>query len=232
MREAPSLGAPSSESAAPPRSSDALPYVLPFALYMAVLALQTPERLAWLYPAKTLVVAGALAFFWQRYTELKVGWSALAVVVGVVAIVIWIALDPLYPGLSRLMGSQPSLPFDPYQIANDVSRTTFLSFRVVGAVLVVPLMEELFWRGFLIRWLVKDDFKSVPVGAFTPFSFWVTVALFGAEHEQWLAGLICGALYNGLLYRTKSLFACVVAHATSNALLAAWVLAHGEWQLW
>jgi hypothetical protein len=99
-------------------------------------------------------------------------------------------------------------------------------------VLVVPVMEELFWRAFLIRWLVKEDFKSVPVGTFTWPSFLITVALFGAEHNQWLAGLVCGALYNWLLYRTRSVWACVVAHAVSNAALAAWVLARGDWKFW
>lgn len=209
-----------------------LPYVLPFALYLAFLAVQTPERLPWLYPLKTVVVAAALAVFWRRYEELKPGLSGLGILVGVVAIATWIAIDPFYPGLSHLLGGKMPTPFDPSQITGEASRWTFLGFRLLGAVIVVPLMEELFWRGFLTRWLVKEDFKSVPIGAFTPFSFGATVVLFGVEHEQWLAGMICGALYNGLLYRTKSLFACVLAHATSNALLAAWVLARSDWKFW
>ena len=178
------------------------------------------------------MVAGALLAYRKSYVELRRSVSLLAVATGALAIALWIALDPWYPGLSRLMGGTPSVPFDPRAIASGAARWTFIGFRVVGAVVVVPLMEELFWRGFLIRWLVKDDFRSVPVGTFTPFSFGVTVLLFGAEHEQWLAGMICGALYNGLLYRTKNLTDCVVAHATSNALLAAWVLALGDWRLW
>ena len=72
----------------------------------------------------------------------------------------------------------------------------------------------------------------MPVGTFTRPSFAITVLLFGLEHEQWLAGIVCGALYNGLLYRTRSLSTCVLAHATSNALLAAWVLARGDWKFW
>ncbi len=98
--------------------------------------------------------------------------------------------------------------------------------------IVVPLTEELFWRAFLIRWLIKEDFKSVPVGAFTWLSFAVTVGLFGAEHTEWLAGLICGVLYNGLYYKRKDVFSCVVAHAVSNAALAAWVLSRGDWKFW
>lgn len=212
-----------------------LPYVAPFGLYLVFLGVQgrsSPESLVWLYPLKTLAVAGALLAFRKRYEELRPSFSLLALATGAVAIGVWIAIDPLYPGLSRLTGGTAPAPFDPWTLPSMGSRWTFIAFRVLGAVLIVPLMEELFWRGFLIRWLVKDDFKSVPVGTFTPFSFGATVLLFGAEHEQWLAGLICGALYNLLLYRTKTLADCVAAHATSNALLAVWVIATADWALW
>jgi len=215
-----------------PAQRTALPYVLPFGLYLAFLAVQTPERLPWLYPLKTVVVAACLVYFRKAYEELQPRFSALAVLVGAVAIVIWIAIDPYYPGLSRLLGGDEPTPFDPATIADATRRLVFIVFRVMGAVLVVPVMEELFWRGFLIRWLDNDDFKAVPVGSYSPRSFAITTALFAVEHEQWLAGLVCGALYNGLLYRTRSVTACVIAHATSNALLAGWVLSRGDWSFW
>jgi uncharacterized protein len=197
-----------------------LPYVAPMALYMAFLAVQSNANLMWLYPVKTLAVAGLLWWFRKDYDELRPGMSWLGIAAGLVAIAIWIALDPFYPKLSQ------ATPLDPS------SRYCFLTFRVVGAVLVVPVMEELFWRAFLIRWLVNENFKGVAVGTFTWLSFGVTVALFGAEHQQWLAGLVCGAIYNMVYYRTRSVWACVVAHATSNAALAAWVLTRGDWKFW
>ncbi len=197
-----------------------LPYVLPMGIYMAFLLFQSNANLLWLYPVKTFAVAGALWWFRREYVEMRRGMAWLGIGVGLVAIVIWIAIDPLYPKLSH------AAPFDPS------GRYGFIAVRVFGAVAVVPLMEELFWRAFLIRWLVKEDFKSVPVGTFTWPSFLITVALFGAEHNQWLAGLICGALYNWLLYRTRCVWSCVVAHAVSNAALAAWVLVTGDWKFW
>lgn len=219
-----------------------LPYVAPMAIYMAFLLAQSDANLVWMYPLKTLVVAGALWWFRREYIELRPAMTWLAVAVGLIAIAIWIFGDPYYPKfnelllsfehwLSRVFNSPPPKEtltphFDPS------GRYGFIAFRVVGAVLVVPVMEELFWRAFLIRWLVKEDFKSVPVGTFTWPSFLITVALFGAEHNQWLAGLVCGALYNWLYYRTRSVWACVVAHAVSNAALAAWVLMHGDWKFW
>jgi CAAX prenyl protease-like protein len=212
------------------KSKPWLPYVVPMGIYMAFLLAQSDANLLWMYPLKTLAVAAALIYFRKHYVELRVSPSVstwgLAVFVGLVAIVIWIGIDPFYPKMGK------ASPFDPTTIQSVAQRDVFLGFRVFGAVIVVPVMEELFWRAFLIRWLVNEDFKGVAVGTFTWMSFAVTVALFGGEHYQWLAGLICGAMYNWLYYRRKDVFACVVAHAVSNAALAAWVLARGDWKFW
>jgi membrane protease YdiL (CAAX protease family) len=230
------------------KSQSWLPYVAPFFIYMAFLGWETNADRVWLYPAKVIAVAAVLWFFRRDYQELRLNFSLLAVAVGLLVIVLWIALDPYYPKVDDLFLSgkqvvcrimhwappknRPALPFDPTTINSVVQRNLFIGFRVLGAVVVVPLMEELFWRAFLIRWLVDEDFKKVPVGTFTWVSFAFTVALFGGEHQQWLAGLICGALYNWLLYKRKDVFSCVVAHAVSNAVLAAWVLARGDWKFW
>lgn len=208
------------------KSKPWLPYVVPFGVYMAFLLVQSSANLLWLYPAKIIAVAAALWFFRKEYEELRPGFSILAVVVGLVAIAIWIGIDSFYPKFTQ------ATPFDPTTIASVSQRNLFIVFRVIGAVIVVPLMEELFWRAFLIRWLINENFESVPVGAFTWLSFAVTAGLFGAEHSEWLAGLICGVLYNGLYYKRKDVFSCVVAHAVSNAALAAWVLSRGDWKFW
>ena len=229
-----------------------LPYVVPMGIYMAFLLVQSDANLLWMYPVKTLAVLAALIYFLSEYEELRAPHEVvsvlLAVVVGLVAIGIWIGIDSYYPKpdqiqlffqriLNQLIHRPPPkavpvVPFDPTTIQSVAQRNVFFAFRVFGAVIVVPVMEELFWRAFLIRWLVNEDFKSVAVGTFSWMSFGITVALFGAEHYQWLAGLICGALYNWLYYRRKDVFACVVAHAVSNAALAAWVLARGDWKFW
>jgi CAAX prenyl protease-like protein len=202
------------------KSKPWLLYVAPMAIYMAFLLAQSPGNLLWVYPVKTIVVAAALWIFRKHYDELQPNFSLLAVAVGLVVIVIWIAIDPFYPKLTK------ATPYDAS------GQWFFIACRVAGAVLVVPLMEELFWRAFLIRWLVNEEFKKVPVGTFTWGSFAITAVLFGAEHNEWLAGLICGALYNWLYYRRKDVFSCVVAHAVSNAALAGWVLARGDWKFW
>jgi CAAX prenyl protease-like protein len=130
------------------------------------------------------------------------------------------------------MGGKGALPFDPTSIKPEAWQYVFIGVRVFGAVVVVAFMEEIFWRGFLIRWIDGKDFKRVPIGVCSWKSFGITVVLFGFEHEQWLAGMVCGALYNWLYRRRKDLFSCVLAHATSNAALAAWVLWRGDWKFW
>lgn len=191
------------------------------AAYMLFMLVQETSNIYWMYPLKISVVAGLLWVLQNHYDELRPNYSWLAIAVGLAAIAIWIAIDPFYP---KMVAKG--------EVFNPSGRWMFIGFRVIGAVIVVPLMEELFWRGFLIRWLVEEDFKKVPVGTYTLPSFMITMVLFSMEHREWLAGLLCGALYNWLYYRRKSLFACVVAHAVSNAALAAWVLWRGDWKFW
>lgn len=122
--------------------------------------------------------------------------------------------------------------FDPYKYGIDLLAWFIIAFRLAGAVIVVPIFEELFWRSFALRWLIKDDFLSVPIGAFTWFSFAVVTLGFGFEHHEWLVGLIAGVLYAVLLYKTKRLFDCVLAHAVTNLLLGIYVLSTQQWHLW
>jgi hypothetical protein len=94
------------------------------------------------------------------------------------------------------------------------------------------IMEELFWRGFLIRWLVKENFQKVAIGTFTWPSFLITSVLFASEHNRWLVGLMAGVVYNLVLYRTKSLYACMIAHGVTNLALAIFVLTTDQWAFW
>jgi uncharacterized protein len=217
------------------KSKTWVPYALPFAIYMAFLLVQSPRNLVWIYPLKISLVAVALWVLRKEYTELRwPAWRswAFAVVVGLVAIAFWIGLDRFYPGLTMIMKGEAPKAFDPHSLGGPVGMWAFIAVRTFGAILIVPVMEELFWRAFMIRWLVNEDFKNLPLGVYTFQSFAATTVLFGLEHDQWLAGLICGALYNWLFYKCKDVGACVVAHAVSNAALAAWVLTRGDWKFW
>ena len=228
----------------------ALPYILPYAAFALLTwaAGALPQWQALLYVIKVLVVAALLWRYRGEYRELVFRLTPAAIpaaLVGIAVIVVWIGLDPYYPqstdewsavwseGFQRFAHEEKAARgFNPHDAGALIPPAVALAFRLIGAVLLVPLFEELFWRSWLIRWLISDNFRTVPMGAFTWMSFGVTVVLFGVTHHEWLAGILCGAAFNGLLYWKRDLFLCVIAHAMANAALAAWVLTQGAWRFW
>jgi hypothetical protein len=153
-------------------------------------------------------------------------FALAATAAGIVVLVLWILPEGLYP----LLGARA--PFDPFRALPRGQAFVWIGVRLLGAAVVVPFVEEFFWRGFLIRWLVRSDFRTVPLGTFTWYSFLATVLLFAVEHDRWLAGLIAGVVYNLLYYRTRSLKACILAHGVTNLGLGVYVLATARWGLW
>ena len=244
-----------------PRWLLALPYVLPFAVFLILIDLagRFPSGVAWVYPLQTVIVAGLLIGFRRSYPEIGPAGTGrtdsygtekgtqlpVAVGVGLTVFFIWMLPDRLgwrYPrvdeliwmGLDRLGWHQPppEAPdiFDPFLYFHAKWwAAAWVGLRLIRMVIVVPVMEELFWRSFLIRYLVHPDFKTVSIGAFTWFSFGVTVLLFGAEHHLWVVGILAGVIYNLLLYQTRRLSACIVAHAVTNLALGIYVLVTQEW---
>ena len=205
-----------------------LPYVAPFALFVALTELQllVPGGPAWIYPLKVVLVA-ALVVALRRRLVAGGGASVLvATATGLVVLVLWILPEGLYP----LFGARP--PFDPFATFPRPHAWLWIGVRLLGAALLVPIVEEFFWRGFLIRWLVRSDFRSVPPGTFTWYSFLATSVLFAVEHDRWLAGLMAGVVYNLLYYRTRSLKACMLAHGVTNLGLGVYVVATARWGLW
>lgn len=213
------------------------PWVLPFAAYMAFIAVADvlaragvdSAALRWLYPLKIGVVGALLFAFRRHYTELprfglSLAHTALAVLAGVLVLVLWIRLDAGWMRVGASAG------FDPRQDG----RVDWLlvALRLGGAALVVPLMEELFWRSFLSRWLVAPDFQNVNPARFSARAFVVTVVLFGFEHELWLAGIVAGAVYGWLYMRSRNLWSPILAHGVTNGLLGVWIISTGNWTYW
>ena len=179
-----------------------------------------------LYPLRVVAVAGTLWIFRREYQGLRWTWSWTAVVAGVVVFVLWMALEgtPSAVGDRALQEGLARLPPGWLDV--------WLAFRVLGAVVTVPLAEELAFRGYLLRRLIAADFESVSFQRFTALSFIGSSLLFGALHSRLLAGSLAGAVYALVLYRRGEMSDAIVAHATTNALLAACVLATGAWSLW
>ena len=211
--------------------------ILPFAAYLAFIVVgDVLERLGvrqdtlrWLYPAKIALVALLLALFWRRYQELSRFHlpplrALTALGAGIVVLVLWISLDAGW----MLVGSPSG--FDP-RVGGRID-WLLVAIRIAGAALVVPIMEELFWRSFLMRWVDDPDFQSVEPSQLSIKSFVITVLLFGFEHNLWLAGIVAGAAYSLLYMRHRNLWSPILAHAVTNGLLGVWVVRTGNWSYW
>ena len=148
---------------------------------------------------------------------------------------IWIGPDILWPAYRQSWLFQNSIVGTPQSSLPQAAKgnVTFLIFRVLSSVVNVPVLEELFWRGWLMRWLISTNFRKVPLGSYTAQSFWLVAVVFAAEHgSYWDVGLIAGMLYNWWMIRTRSLGDCIIAHAVTNACLAWYVVARGQWHYW
>ena len=211
---------------------------LPFGLYIVLLTLEglVPDwapglDVRWLYPLKAGLVALALAVLWRNYTELKsyglpLKHLLLSLAVGLVVLVLWVNLDAGW----MLMGEVG----EGYTPTNEAGQIDWLlvAFRIAGAALVVPVMEELFWRSVLQRWVQKPDFLTLDPAQIGLKALLIASALFAVEHLQWLAGLVAGLAYGWLYIRTRNLWAPIIAHAVTNGMLGAYVVMTGHWSFW
>ncbi|MDD5350413.1 MAG: CAAX prenyl protease-related protein [Chthoniobacteraceae bacterium] len=211
-------------------------YCAPFVLFLLLLActgllqrLGISNSQYWLYPLQTLLCA-MLVWLWRReYPLARPRGAGLTLAIGVLAFGLWVSPQAIFGMQPRLDGFNPEVfaPGSPAYWAT-------VGFRFARLVVVVPLVEEIFWRGFLLRYLVREDFTSVPFGTFTWYSFGFVTLFFALEHQpaDYPAALCTGALYNLLAVRTRSLSACVVAHAVTNLLLGGYVMATRQWGFW
>lgn len=212
-----------------------VPYVLPFAAFFLFLFLESYLGLpaAVEYPLRVFLLAGILWYFSRDVIRFDAPFAMSSVGLGVAVFVLWILPDLLIPGYRQhwlfnnsIVGSAPP-PAEGYANMPVIA----LAFRVIRAAVIVPIIEELFWRAWLMRWLIKPDFLSVPLGTYQLQAFAITAALFAAEHGGfWLVGLLAGILYNWWMVRTRSLGDCILAHGVTNACLCAYVIATGKWE--
>lgn len=212
-------------------------YVAPFTAYMACLAGQQAfpaSPRAWLL-IRTILVLAVVAAFSRGALRFRAGKPWWSVLVGAGVFAAWIAPDLLWPGYRTHWLFQNGLTGRPESAIPAAMRSDawLLALRAGSSFLLVPVLEELFWRGWLMRWIVRSNFTSVPLGTYTASAFWVTAVLFASEHgSYWDVGLAAGIAYNWWMLRTRNLADCILAHAVTNALLAAYVLLWGQWQYW
>jgi uncharacterized protein len=216
-------------------SRDALIRIAPFALFMVLLALRgaAPADGAWgfdpqwLYAASLLGCAALLAVWWREYGELarqtlpNASQTLAAVGVGLAVFALWIHLDAPWMTIGA-----PSAPFAA------TTDALHIALRFIGAALVVPLIEELFWRSFLMRWIAHPVFQGVAPQRVGVRAVLLSTFVFTLAHTLWLAAAIAGLAYALLYVKTGKLWIGVIAHVVTNAALGAWVIATGQWQFW
>jgi hypothetical protein len=184
---------------------------------------------------RVAVMTAVLWFVARPVIDLRVRHLAATLGIGVAVFAIWIAPDLLIKGYRHFWLFENALmPKAATSLsAGAVLSWPVLALRMVRAVVIVPIVEELFWRAWLMRWIIDQDFEKVPLGKYTAQSFWIVAALFASEHgPYWDVGLVAGIIYNWWMVRTRSLGDLILAHALTNFALSAYVIAFGKWEYW
>lgn len=210
-------------------------YVAPFAVFLFFLAAGPQVGLGpeVHYPLRVLATTAALLAWSRKVLSWKVTHIAGSLLVGVGVFAVWILPDLLWPGYRNHWLFENAVTG---RLASSVSHelresAAFLFWRGTSLILVVPVAEELFWRAWLMRYLISRNFEALPLGAYTAPAFWITAVLFASEHgPYWDVGLAAGIVYNLWMLRTRSLGDCILAHLVTNACLGAYVLMSGRWE--
>ena len=214
--------------------------IVPFALFVALLALRGAAPTdgswgidpRWIYGITVVAVGGLLAIFWREYGEFArqrrptAAEALLATAVGLGVFALWIQLDAPWMTIGA-----PSAVFTPLTAAGTID-WPLAAVRWVGATLVVPVMEELFWRSFLMRWIERPVFEGVDPQRVGTKAIVLSTFVFVLAHTMWLAAIVAGLAYAWLYVRSGKLWLPVIAHAATNGALGAWVVTTGNWQFW
>jgi uncharacterized protein len=238
-----------------------LTFLLPFVVFMLAGSLEpTPHEpggkaiglaipytyYPWLYSAKIALTLAAMVFVLPGYRKFPLRVTLLGMVVGVVGAVVWIGLclldwehaylQPLlkYVGLGGLIGAGARSAFNPLAELADrpALAWTFLAVRFFGLVIVVPVIEEFFLRGFVMRFVVDSDWWEVPFGKANALAIVLGTAVPMLMHPgELIAAAVWFSLITWLMLRTRSIWDCVAAHATTNLILGIYVVLSGTWRL-
>ena len=184
----------------------------------------------WVYALKTIVGAGLIWIVWPHVKEMRWNFSWEAFVAGIAVFIIWVGLDGLYP----MLFDERAAAFNPLKTYGTESTVAwiFIAVRILGSSIVVPMLEEIFYRSLLYRYLINADFLSVSMKTFNTGAFLAICIGFGVAHHEWLPGMLCAFAYQGLVIRKGRLGDAITAHAITNFLLGLWVVIRSAYQFW
>ena len=221
------------------KASPPLARVLPFVVFLVLTSCQGslgPESHFWIYLAKCVVGTWMIWVTWPLVSEMRWRISFEALFAGTLVFVIWVALDVPYPKLSQ--------PDDSWNLYDHFDKAPamycfFAGVRIAGSTLLVPMLEEVFYRSFLYRYILAPNWMFTAHSSFAVKPFLITSIVFGFTHHHWLAGIACGMIYQLLVIRTNRIGDAITAHAVTNLLLGVWVITQGfgyaeksQWHFW
>lgn len=215
-----------------------LPYVAPFALFMLLLVVgpKLPIGLRAEAILRVGLISLSLIVFSRDVLSLRVRHWATSIAMGIGIFALWIAPDVLFPDFRSSWLFTNGFTGKVEGTLPEAGRSDLLviGLRFARAAVLVPIVEELFWRAWLPRYIDRTEhFEEVPLGQYSRAAFLLTALLFASEHgAMWDVGLLAGLLYNFWMQRTRSLGDLILAHGVTNACLSVYVLTRGRWEYW
>lgn len=198
------------------------------------------------YLLRTVLGLGLLFYLapWRWYTPLNPKNLPAALGVGVAVFFIWIGMESFWvestlPGLNLLYERIAILP--PWSLPEPLEETPYApevcgwwmtGIRLFGSAVVIAIIEEFFWRGFVYRWMMGGNFLRIPLEKLHWPTLLIVSVVFASAHNRWLVAIITGVLYGLLVIRTRDIWAACVAHGVTNFLLGLYVLAYGRYEFW
>lgn len=211
--------------APPPSYGETLALLMPFlAMTLAgIIAAAFSAGGHWLYALRVIAISAALIWFLPFYRKIdwRSGWEPVGL--GLLVAIAWIVTDPgrgQSSALGEWIGTLPPM-----------LGAIWVGMRLLGTIALVPIAEELTFRGYLHRKIIADKFESVKAGAFSWKALIITTILFAMLHERWLAGGLAGIVFAIALYRSGKISGAIVAHMAANAVIAFWAITAGQWSL-
>ena len=197
----------------------------------------------WVYTGRILLTLVVLALAWKTYRSFPLRVSPLSAACGFAGVVLWIGICSLgleetyiLPHLSFLFGEDAGrAAYNPLEQlkGQPLAMISFLGVRFIGLALLVPLIEEFFLRGFLVRFVQKANWWALPIGAVTAAG-WAAVIIYAAltHPGEMIAAVLWFSMVTLLVVSTKNIWDAVIAHIVTNLLLGIYVVTFGAWELW
>ena len=215
---------------------DNVAYVLPIAAFLILtqIGVWWPALFPASYVAKAFLAAALLLVLWKNYTKIRWDYWWLGAMMGVLGVVQWVGMEKLLLQVAPHYPHPQVAPYNPIEaIQSPGWRWAFIAVRLGSAALLVPVMEELFWRDFAWRSIIAPaDFKLAQVGEVDWKAILIVSLIFCSVHVQWITAFVWGLMIAGLLVVTRSLGACIIMHGVTNFLLGLYVLRTGDWYFW